>query len=275
MLIEALEIVVPTTNRIDPSKHFEFPPPLITGEFAKINFTVLNDGTLEETGLNVTLYYVDPDGNTEILLTRNETFSQMQGDRRVFELEEWNSTGLKGFYTVGANVSTVSGEDTTNNRMEQSIWIVDPPNVNFTYTAKDLHVNDTVTFNGTISTHNMPDGNIVHWEWKVYKGDVEEENLKYTYDGGPIMNFTFDEWSDSWPILLNVTDNYGLFYMGYDRYSTRPYYEEVKMTMTERPEEEEAGWPRMWTYALIFVIIIVIAVAVYALKFRKPEPELT
>jgi len=69
---------------------------------------------------------------------------------------------------------------------------------------------------------------------------------------------------------LNVTDNYGLFYMGYDRLSTRPYNCEIRMVMTELPEKEEAGWPPMWTYAIISVIII-IAVAVYALKFRKSE----
>jgi len=274
MLIETLEIAVPTMNPRT-LKRFEFSPPLVTGEYAKINFTVLNDGTLEETGLNVTLYYKNPDGDTEILLTRNN-ITQMQGDREFFELEKWDSTGLKGYYTVGANVSTVSGELlTTNNRMEQSFWIVDPPNVNFTSTAKYLYVGDTVTFDGTISTHNMPDGIIVHWEWKVYEGDVAPENLKYTYDEGPIMSFTFDEWSDKWPVILNVTDNYGLFYMGYNRYSTRPYNCQKNMVMTEQPEEEEAGWPRMWTYAIILVIIIIIVVAVYALKFRKPEPELT
>jgi plastocyanin len=215
---------------------------------------------------------VDPDGNTEILLT-HKNLTQMQGDRKLFELKEWNTTSFKGNYTVGANVSTVSDADTTNNRMEQSFWIVEPPNVNFTYTAKYLHVGDTVTFNATISTHNMPDGDITHWEWKVYKGDVKDENLNYTYDGGPIMNFTFDEWSDKWPVILNVTDNYGLFYMGYDRISTTLYNCQQNMVMTEAPEEEEAGWPPMWTYALILVIIIIIVVAVYALKFRKPEPE--
>jgi hypothetical protein len=222
MLIETLVIVVPSTNPRT-QEQFEFPPPLVTGEFANINFTVLNDGTVEETGLNVTLYYVDPDGNTEILLT-HKNLTQVLGNRTVFELELWNTTDFKGYYTVGANVSTVSGEDTTNNRMEQSFWIVQPPNVNLTYTKGLVYIGDTVTFNATSSTHNMPDGNIVHWEWKVYKDAVTPENLKYTYDGGPIMNFTFDEWSDKWPVILNVTDNYGLFYMGYDRLSTIPYH---------------------------------------------------
>jgi hypothetical protein len=85
------------------------PMPTVSGDsFAKVNVTVLNQGSYTETNINVTVY-----ANTTSIASQNVTLSSGNSMTITFT---WNTTGFAyGNYTVNAYALPVPGETNTAN----------------------------------------------------------------------------------------------------------------------------------------------------------------
>jgi len=255
----------------------KFPPPAISCEFVNLTFAVLNNGTIPEEDINVTLAITGQD----YLETKTYNISYLAPAEKCLLEYLLNTTGLAGDYTIDIQVSEVPFEnDTTNNTYEEIITVVIPPTLNVTVTAPTsvieegrltVEVGDTVTFNATSSQSNTPGETIQDWlwEWKVYKGDVKPQNLVYTYTEGPVMNFTINEYYDYYKIKLTITDSHGLTYMYPDRKLTRPYQTILTIYIRRAVSEEAGGIPSVYLIIGIIIAIVVIVAAVYYLKVKK------
>ncbi|MHA1832410.1 MAG: CARDB domain-containing protein [Candidatus Baldrarchaeia archaeon] len=244
----------------------KFPLPAISGEIVKLAFNVLNNGTVPEENLNISLTIT----GEEYSETQNYNISHLDpGVKYPFEYL-WNTTELTGEYSLTIQVSEVPNEnDTTNNVYEETLMVIAPPTLNVSISKTTVNVGDTVTFDARSSHSNMPGETINdwQWEWKVYKIDIKDENLVYTYTEGPVMNYTIEEFQDYYRVVLTVTDSYGITYLK-DRPLTKPY----RMIGTIYVEKGEVEGPEGMTsiYIIVGIIaIIVIVAAVYYLKAKK------
>jgi len=247
----------------------KFSPPAISGEPVNLSFNILNDGTVPEENLNVSLSVTGQNYSE----TKSYNISYLEpGSKHPLEYS-WNTTGLEGGdYTIKVQVSEVPNENVTaNNIYEKVLTVIVPPSLKIVASkTTNVKVGETVTFNATSSYSNMPGENIQawQWEWKVYRIDIKDENLVHSYSEGPIMNYTIQEFQNYYRIVLTITDSYNMTYVK-DRPTTRPY--STTITLYVQRAEEGAGEEIPLTYIIVGIVIavIVIAAAAYYLKVRK------
>jgi len=177
---------------------------IYAGEVMNITVTVRNEGRETET-FNVTAY-----ADKNVTVIGDEVIIGTQTVTNLAPLDQktltftWNTTGVTpDIYTISAQASVVAAEiDTADNtKVDGTVKIIKRPVAYFTYSPEIPIVNETVTFNATLST---PDGGtIIRYVWGFG-------------DGTPIVNETdpitthIYTMAGTYAVTLTVTDDDGL-----------------------------------------------------------------
>ena len=127
-------------------------PAVLRGQLAKINVTVLNQGTTDGEDFNVTVY-----ADTTLIgwLATNETLDAGEEKTLTFT---WDTTGAaEGTYTISAEVPPVSGEvdpniadNTYDDGTVEIIIIHDVAVISVTVSPTEVAVGESVNVNATV-----------------------------------------------------------------------------------------------------------------------------
>jgi len=119
----------------------------------------------------------------------------------------WNTTGVApASYTVKAEAILATDADLTNNELTKSILIIVPPIANFTFSPSQPTMDETVTFDASLSYDPDPGGEIVSYAWNF--GDGTDA----LYIGGNLTQTTTHIYAvaATYTVSLTVTDKDGL-----------------------------------------------------------------
>jgi PKD repeat protein len=142
------------------------PPKVYAGELANITVGAKNLGNMSET-FNVTIY-------SDTFVIDRQLVTELRPGEEVGLSFGWNTTGFSPWhvYNISAEASEVPNEiDKDNNILSAgTVEIVLPlPKANFTYSPTPPIVNQTTTFNATVSIPGF--GTIVSYSWNFGEGD--------------------------------------------------------------------------------------------------------
>lgn len=175
--------------------------PVIDSENTTVQINVKNDGNVADA-INVTLF-----ANSSAIST------WLTSVLAAGETEEinWQHAFSFGYYNL-----TVLAETYGVTSVEQGyLRVVKPPSLSMDYNPKPPMVGEIITFNASASSHQDPEGEIVHYAWRIYAPNmdpaVDPPNATFAGDNLTAINYTFDEAGD-WTIVLVVTDNFHLTY---------------------------------------------------------------
>jgi len=245
----------------------KFKLPALSGEVVDVRFAILNNGTIPEENITVTLTIIGPNCS----ITENYNISSLDPSQKYFIKYIWDTSHLAGNYDLKIQVSEVSNEnDTTNNIYTETLTVILPPTLQVTISKTKVKVGETIICNATLSRSNAPNETIEdwRWEWKVYEVDIKPENLIYTYTEGPIMNYTIQKYAPYYRIVLTITDSYNLTYLYPERPLTNSYRLVKTVYVEKAVPEKKFGLPLTYI-GIIITIAIIIAVAIYYLKVKK------
>ena len=172
------------------------PTSIYPGDIVAINVTAKNEGETPES-FNVTVYYDDSQiGKQNVMnLTSNDS---------VLLVFDWNTTGtMPGLYTLRAVADTIPEEEDTadNIFIYGSVRIKGQPVAFFTHVPESPIVEETVTFNASLSVSEG--SSITSYEWDFGDGNIETASLFIiTHAYVNVGNYT---------VVLNVTNSDGLW----------------------------------------------------------------
>jgi len=231
------------------SDAFEFP--VLNGEKTTFQITVKNEGTENETSVNVTLY-----NGSSLLTSWNQTIPYGQTVKlkhvRSFDVGAYNITGRA---TIGGDV------DPDNDIKRKTLQVIRTPKLNFTYDPKTPYVNQTVSFNASASYHGEPGVNIIEYKWYL----LDPRGTSRPHSNGPdLINITnqFRE-EGEWRMVLSVTDSYHITYSAH-RTATLAYQIGVTIDVQAPPR-----FPIDYIILLVVVVIIVVAVLAVIIYRRR------
>jgi hypothetical protein len=178
----------------------DFEQPVLDGEDVKFQITVLNNGTVDETAVNVTLYCDD-----SMLESWNESIQYGATVKLTFQ-ESFDP----GSYTIAVQATIENDSYLDNNFMEKTLKVIRVPKLNITYAPDCPLANYTVSFNASASFHQEPGASITQYRWQIYNPEVIL--VKSTY-GADLVNITYKLGEEGeWRVVLSVKDNYNIEY---------------------------------------------------------------
>jgi hypothetical protein len=178
----------------------DFMSPVLEGEDATFQITILNNGTVNETSVNVTLYCDD-----SMLESWNESMQYGETVKLTFQ-----ESFVSGNYNITVRVAIENDVYLDDNFMEKMLKVIRVPKLNITYTPDHPLANYTVSFDASASFHQEPGASITQYKWQIYS--PEGILVKVTYGADLVsITYTFDE-EDEWRVVLSVTDSYNIAY---------------------------------------------------------------
>jgi PKD repeat protein len=178
----------------------DFEQPVLYGEDVRFQITVLNNGTVDETAVNVTLYCDD-----SMLESWNESMQCGENIQLIFE-----KSFASGSYNITVWATIENDVYLDNNFMEETLKVIEVPKLNVTYAPDCPLANCTVIFDASASFHQEPGASITLYRWHIY--NPEGILVKSTY-GADLVNITHKLGEEGeWQVVLSVKDNYNIAY---------------------------------------------------------------
>ncbi len=165
---------------------------VISGDIVTISVAVENHGACNES-FSVTAYYDSSSIETQPVVN----LLPSSVTNLVFL---WNTAGVPlGTYTIKANATIVQGEvNTTNNeKVDDTVWIVQYPTASFDYSPKPIIENHPGAFDASASSANG--GTITKYTWDFGDGNI-------TTTTNPIIAHTYALHGD-YTVKLTVEDS--------------------------------------------------------------------
>jgi len=178
----------------------DFQYPVLDGEDVTFQIIVLNNGSVDETAVNVTLYC-----NDSVLESWNESLQNGETVQLTFE-EQLAS----GNYNITVRATIENDTYLDNNFMEKTLQVIKAPKLNITYTPDWPLANYTISFNASASFHQEPGASITEYTWQIYNPEGMLVNITY---GADLVSITYKFNEDGeWQVILSVTDSYNITY---------------------------------------------------------------
>jgi hypothetical protein len=235
---------------------FTFSLPLILGEDASFTINLMNNGTVAEENLNITLY-----SNSSLI--KQWSTNSTPGYTTTLTWK-WTEITQIGVYNVTVYVAVENDTNPNDNSFQQYVNVIETPNLNITYTPSTPVVNTNVTLDASNSEHMDPNGQIVSYSWEIYKpGKTPGLDVATAKISGKTISFNFDE-EGNWTIVLTVEDNYGITYTT-KRTLTQPYRLEISILIQS---VGGGGIPLEFIVIPIIVLIIIVVAVIFYRKTR-------
>ena len=177
-----------------------FATPVLDGEYTTFQVTVLNNGTEDETAINVTLYC-----NGSVMKSWTESLAYGQ----TIEFT-WQELLDPDYYNITALATIENDEHPDDNRKEGILHVIRTPQLNFSYSPKWVLLNQTVFLDASASFHGEPGASITEYKWQIFDPGG---TLVKTLSGSDLVNMTYQFGEEGeWRVVLSVTDSYNIEY---------------------------------------------------------------
>jgi len=194
--------------------------PVLDGENTTFQITVLNEGTENETAVNVTLYC-----NGSELRSWTESLAYGQ----AVELR-WQELLDPGTYNITASATIEYDVHPYDNRREGILRVIRTPQLNISYSPECVLVNQTVLLDSSASFHREPGASITEYKWHIFD---PEGTLVEILSGPDLVNTTYQFGEEGeWRVVLSVTDSFNIEY-DWRRPATSAYQIETRINVEE------------------------------------------
>ena len=230
-----------------------FKSPVLDGETTTFQITVQNEGTENETAVNVTLCH---DGS--VLKSWNESIP-------YGETIELTCTELfdPGSYNITGRAIIENDAHPDNDFKQGTLQVIETPTLNFTYDPKTVYINQTVFLNASQSFHREPGASITEYKWQIR--DPTGTIVK-TLSGPDLVNITYQFGEEGeWRVVLSVTDSYGIKYDPAEiRKKTSAYQIDTRIDV-----QAPAGFPIEYILVIVVIVIVIAALAIIIYRRRR------
>jgi hypothetical protein len=193
--IESLEVMA-----FDNATGFSLP--VISGESAFINTTIINDGNLTDT-FNLTLHW----GPTLLDSWVNETLGA--GERKTYNYTIDEIELTLGNHTITSAISVLHDGSIFTNEIEKQFQVIGTPTLSILGPVSG-ELGDTLVYTSD-STHTDPNGTIVSYRWCLWAPGEPSPRIEQTSENAS-FEISLDWITGSWIVTLDVEDNYGITY---------------------------------------------------------------
>lgn len=233
-----------------------FKSPVLDGEKTTFQITVLNNGTEDETAINIKLYC-----NDSVLKSWNETLSY----GRTVELA-WEELLGSGHYNMTTLATVKNDTIPENNLKQETLQVIRTPKLNFTYNPQEPQVNQTISFNASASFHGEPGESITDYKWTIYD---PKETLVWTSSGSNLVNISYQFGEEgTWRVILSVKDSCNIKYNPF-RSKTSAYQIEARINVQAIGEQGLQGFPIEYVIlATVLIVAVVLVVIIFYWRRR-------
>jgi len=247
----------------------QVPSPFLVGENITMTFTVVAQGTTEETQYNLTLQ-VTKEPDVIVLTQKWDNESLESGAQRAYLFYADDLIAASYTVTVNATAFNATAIETDNNPSDnfvgEAIRVIAPPITSVASLPPTIYVGDVVTLNASGSSHPEPDGQISEFRWDFTEpegGSVKES--KY----GAIVEYVFNK-AGNWTVTLNLRDNWFSYDLARPK-THQPYRQELTVRVDEKASEEATGIQIEILYAGAAVIVIALVGTLAYWRLKKPK----
>ncbi|UCD96466.1 MAG: hypothetical protein JSV35_08275 [Candidatus Bathyarchaeota archaeon] len=176
--------------------------PVISGESALVNTTILNEGDSTDF-FNLTLHW----GPTLLDSWVNETLGA--GERKTYNYTINEMELTVGNHTITAAISVLHDSSISTDEIETQFQVIGTPTLSILGPVSG-ELGDTLVYTSN-STHTDPDGTIVSYIWRLWAPGETLPRIEQVSENAS-FEISLDWITGSWIVTLDVEDNYGITY---------------------------------------------------------------